>query len=1177
MVVDNINQATNVEHILPDGTRHYIPASRLEADPRNPDNLISAQTFTDEEAQLQGTEKEKSLTNQRSRSVLTRGGIYRMVYYPGVNRNSKTGGDFGFYLKEEVPFSLAYYGIYKKSEEEALTQEELDSNCLVDSLKEYPEEMEKLKFGHLNTYTILDAWNFNPICEMLKCNIEVHRVSVSERKARILKFPSRSIQCDYTKTLEICNHENHFFPFVKNTGFLMSYIKKCGWREGSNWREPTQDKHKNYFNSLNLVKQLIIQKEDYLDEKPKEEILKKESKRQKIRKLKNKDFPDYPTFSMSDSREIKPFDYKRYCPPPIMNPMDTELDLNEIEKQDYFTDQVIDDIVNCRETTKEKQQTKIEYLVTIPVKIIRKMVSLMDECGLLKVFVLKIFIKNCLEKHPELFISEDEYVEEATVRNIENDELEEECLKHFSVLYELPYCEDTGEAFFVADIETVTDLGYHEPYLICWDKLDGKGKGEAEDYGCCKKFIEHLKKQKENKITVLAHNLSYEFAHLLREVDIVSNTIEPKNNRVYKAVCYVFVNKIIKKIVFVDTLAKIPMAEAHFEKMFNLEKGKKLNFPYSFYNHNTGFLKNVKMDLELYDDISKLFDPEYLVCSRDKKLIVKSRQCALDYCRQDVETLRQGWNSMHKMVLELTGIDYNKVVTISALAHAICLKEGCYEGVTECRFKTEAFIRKCLIGGRTMVALHNKKHEGIRILNEEEGEEYQNGFNYDYENETIYPEKLENKFGFKRYGENNVFREPKIYNVVKEKEEYDENVTNSFVSPRPRVTKENYKNYQMYDECSLYPSAIVASRGIVKGFPTRISKEQAKNKSFKNIANEYFLKIKVLSVGKKYHNPMTNYLREDGKRVWTNDIEGKIIYVDRVMLEILEKYHEIKYVCYGGLMYTGGYNTKIKDVIRKFYDLRLKYKKEKNPLEIVLKLVLNNCYGTNIMREHEEKTLWVCGKRVKDSAYMYKIWDKYGIENVEGWEIKRGMLKLKIKNAFDTKHWSCAQWGCIILSESKKILADHTILIDEYIKYGDTDSFVANEEGIKMLKELRPEIFGNNLGQLKLEHHTKSSNMIIEKGIFLAPKLYLIKEVDLDNGDVYWKSAAKGVTLSTREITCRQIFNGNWLTMFYAMIYRKKGVRFDLLNGGNKIRMDFSSDNRVSTVDEFERTLGCYK
>ena len=904
--------------------------------------------------------------------------------------------------------------------------------------------------------------------------------------------------------------------------------------------------------------------------------MEKENKRQKIRKLKNKDFPDYPTFCKDDSREIKPFDYKRYCPPPVMNPMDPKLDLKEIEKQGYLTDQLIDDIINCRKPSKEKQQTKIEYLSTIPVKTIRKMVSLMEESDIPKIIKLKNFITNCLENHSELFISEEEYVEEATTIPTNNEKLEKECLKHFSILESLPYYEDTGEVFYCADIETITDVGYHEPYLICWDKIDGTDKGYSENYGCCKQFIKHLKKQKENKITVLAHNLSYEFAHLLREMDIISSSIEPKNNRVYKAVCYVFVNKQTKKIVFVDTLAKIPMRLDLFKKMFHLEKGKKKDFPYSFYNNNTAFLQNVKMDLDLYEDMAKLFDPEYIVCTRDRKLVVKSRKCALDYCRQDVETLRQGWNRMREMVKEITGIDYNKVVTISALAYAICLKEGCYEGVTECRGKTEAFIRKCVIGGRTMVALHNKKDEGIRILNEEEGEEYQNGFNYDYEDDAIYPEKLENEFGFSRYGKNNVFRKTKTEQEKIKKEvnkDLEQNKKNKFVSPRPRVKKEEYEKYHMYDACSLYPSGSVASNGIPIGFPKRITKEQAKNKSFLKIANEFFIKIKVLHVGKKYNMPMTNYLREDGKRVWSNDIENKIIYVDRVMLEILEKWHEIKYVCKGGLMYMEGYNTKIIDLIKKFYNLRLKYKKEGNPLEIVFKLILNNFYGTNIMREHEERTHWVCGKRVKDPNYMYKIWDKYGMENVEGWEIKRGMLKLKIKNAFDPQHWVCAHWGCIILSESKKIMANAMFPIDKYCHYTDTDSMIISEEGIKIFPK---HLLGNKLGQFKLEHHTKSSNMFIEKGIFLAPKLYLLKEVDLDNGNVYWKTASKGIPQSSVEIVCRQKFGGNWLAMYYAMIYRKSKVYFDLLNGGDRIRMDFSSDNKVGTVDEFSRTLGGY-
>ena len=1182
-VVDNLNQATNIEHLLPDGTRHFIPAGGLSVDPRNPDNIITARNVSDEDNEEEEDKKEEKLNGkkreyQRNRSILTRGGIYRLVYYPGADRNSKIGGDFKYYLREGIPFSLAYYGIYKKSEEEKLTEEELNSNCLIDSLVEYPEEQEMLKYGLLDVYQILDAWNFNPICELLKCNIEVYRVSVSENQVRILKFPSKSIQCEYTKTLKICNHREHFFPYVENTGFLMSYIKKCGWKEGSNWKEPTKKKEKNYFNSINLIKQLVIQENDYLIPKTNIEKQTNKIKKEKIRKTKIIDFPDFPKFNPKDCRKIPKFNPKKYCETIILDTNHPNFDLQKLEEYGYLEDEsFLDDIINCRNPT--KQMSKMEYLTMMPFKEIRIMLSLYENTEIPKIIKLKNFVISLIENNKDMFRAEEEYIEEISDKIKYDTKLRDKALLHMQILLNLPtYNKNYEESFYVADIETITNIGYHVPYLICWNKLEGGEENYRKGKDCCKHFIDYLRKQKENKINILCHNLSYEFTQFLRQMDIVSHSIEPKNNRVYKVVCYIFdKNKNIKKIILSDTLAKIPMAECHFEKMFNLEKGKKTNFPYCFYNSDTAFKDEIKTNLDLYDDMKELFEEQYLEKEEDC-LKIKSFQCALDYCKQDVETLRQGWNSMRKMVLELTGIDYNKVITISKLAYLACLKEGCYDGVVECRGKTETFIRKCIVGGRTLISLIDKKYEGIRILNEEENEEYQDGFNYDYEDDTIYPEKLESKFDFS-YSGINVHKKDNVLKIKTDKFfiEEEEEKEYEFVSPRPRIKKEDFKEYQMYDENSLYPSAIVASNGIPKGKPIEILEEQAKTKSFLEIADEYFVKIRILKVGKKYYNPMTNYLREDGKRIWSNDIEGRIVYIERVMLEILEEHHEIEWECFGGLMFIGGYNTKIKDLVKRLYELRLKYKAQNNPLELVIKLLLNNLYGTSIIRDNEEKTKWVCGKRVRDPNYMYKIWDKYGIENTEGWEIKRGMIKIKIKNAFDTNHWCCCQWGCIILSESKRILAKHTMPIDEHIIYGDTDSFVASKEGIDKLKKLQPESFGNGLGQLKLEYHTSSSNMFIEKGIFLSPKLYLYKEVNKENGEVYWKSAAKGVPLSTRKIVCKQKFNGNWITMFYAMIYRKNKVHFDLLNGGDRIRMEFTSDNMVKTVDDFFRKLGGYK
>ena len=1175
-VVDHINQATNVEHILPDGTRHFIPASQLKADPRNPDNLISAKEFTDEPEESNETNnkkrQERQLENQKNRSILNRGGNYRLIYYPGVDRNSRIGGVFKYYLKEEVPFSLAYYGIYKKSEEENLTKEQLNSNCLIDALVEYPKEQELLKYSHLNTYQILNAYNFNPICDIFKSNIWVYTISIKENQVRILKFPSNSIQCDYTKIIKICNHEEHFFPYVEDTGFLMSYIKKCGWKPDTKWKPTKQKKYNNYFNSINLVKHLLIQKEDYLIPKTIEENIEMENIKEKLRKEKIVDFPDYPVFNPKDCRKIKKFNPKKYCETPIFDPNHPNFSIKKLEDSGWLDDySYVSEFINNRNPT--KVLTKMDYLIKLSFKEIRIILELLKEENDDKLINLRNFIISL----KDFLYNEEEFIEETTKEILVNKNLYEKCNYHINILLKLPnYNKNNEECSLVCDLETITDIGYHKPYLICWNRIDGSEENYRKGLNCCKEFIDYLRTVKENKINILCHNLSYEFSQLLRHVDMVCNSIEPRNNRVYKAVCYIFdKNKKLKKIVFSDTLAKIPSALSNFGKMFNLTVEKDENFTYCFYNNNTAFKDYIVTKIELYDDMKKLFDEKYLEI-KDGKLIIKTFQCALDYCRRDVETLRQGWNKMREMVLELTGIDYNKVVTISRLAYLTCLKEGCYDGVVECRGKTETFIRNSLVGGRTMVALNNKKDNIIRILNEEENEEYQDGFDYNYENDTIYPEKLENKFSF-HYSDDNV-RKDIVLKIPTEKIIKKEicNTNKKFISPRPRVTKENYIEHQMFDECSLYSSGIVGSKGIPKGKPKTITKKEAKTKSFLGKVDEFFIIIRVLKVGKKYNNPMTNYLRVDGKRIWTNEIEGKKIFIDRVYLEILEKWHEIEWECLGGIYFNEGYNTKIIDLVKKLYEERLKYKKEKNPFELVLKLILNNMYGTNLMRDHEEKTKWITQKRQKERPKIYDIWDKYGIDNVEAWEITPKIIKLKIKNAFDVNHWSCCHWGGIILSESKRILAEHTMPVDEEILYGDTDSFVITQKGKEILKNKMPEIFGNGLGQIKLEHKTKSSNMYIEKGMFLAPKLYLLKEVDKDNGEVYWKATIKGIPSSSRDIVCRQKFNGNYLTMFYAMIYRENKVYFDLLNGGDRIRMDFSDDNQVSTVDEFFRKIGGY-
>ena len=64
----------------------------------------------------------------------------------------------------------------------------------------------------------------------------------------------------------------------------------------------------------------------------------------------------------------------------------------------------------------------------------------------------------------------------------------------------------------------------------------------------------------------------------------------------------------------------------------------------------------------------------------------------------------------------------------------------------------------------------------------------------------------------------------------------------------------------------------------------------------------------------------------------------------------LIEYYDIEYEIKRGYHFNKGFNTKIESFIRKLYDLRASYVKNKNPLEKTIKLLLNSIYGKSIRK-----------------------------------------------------------------------------------------------------------------------------------------------------------------------------------------------------------------------------------
>ena len=786
---------------------------------------------------------------------------------------------------------------------------------------------------------------------------------------------------------------------------------------------------------------------------------------------------------------------------------------------------------------------------------------------------------NDNEEITDILEDEDEIEDEEEYINNILDKIETENTSN--IIYDIYHC----------DIETSSHGGKHVPYLMAYyhnayeDKKVFYGHRGKCIKQClvyiCKKFIKNYKIDNRLRLVLKFQNLGYDIRFIRNELNYISKSVEPSKNKVYELHGEFLLTKDVRVLIkFVDQYPQIPMKLDSYKKAFNLEEGKYKNFPHFFFNNKTDYRRILKCHPSTYNELLKYFPEEYIIKSLDERyLILEHMKYAEDYCLMDVKTQRDGWRIMHRIVFDQTGLDYNKIMTISNLSKAYCKKEGCYDGVNLIRGKTSTFIRKCVVGGRTMGRLHNKKHPGVWILNEEECDEDQGGYNYDYEDEEIIPEKDNNKFIFHHLGsEHDVTYNHESKKIKKNPERKDFSkkeiiYENKFISTKKKKINNKPKRLICGDINSLYPFAIFMLLGYPIGKVKNIPIEDLKNKKFIKYANEYYLKIKILKVNKRLDFPLLTKIGKNGERIWTNDMEGEEIYVDRITLEELIKYHDIEYECKTGVMFNEGYNTKIRDVVRKLYDLRNRYKKDNNPIQLVYKLMLNTIYGKTIQKPKDSEILWRKNNTTNEENLIRTFGES--IQYISKPEDGKKLFKVKIRIGI-VDHWTMPQCGSLVLSQSKRIMNNFLAKYGEWIYYTDTDSIFIDEEKFLEIKDLQPELFGDELGQLKEEKHLSGDRVRITKAMFLAPKVYWIREEN-EHGEVHNKVVMKGIPQTSIDYVVRQKFNGNVETLFYTLIKRRKGVLFDLTNGGDTVRMDFNSLNDVINMDIFSRRLGGFK
>ena len=380
-----------------------------------------------------------------------------------------------------------------------------------------------------------------------------------------------------------------------------------------------------------------------------------------------------------------------------------------------------------------------------------------------------------------------------------------------------------------------------------------------------------------------------------------------------------------------------------------------------------------------------------------------------------------------------------------------------------------------------------------------------------------------------------------------------------------------------FDAVSLYPSAMSRMDGFLKGKPKVI-----KNLSYDwlSMQDGYFVDIRITGVNIKRKFPLISYKNDDGVRSFSNEIVGRIVRCDKTSLEDFIKYQGITFEIIRGYYFDEGYNTKVRDVIKYIFNKRLEEKKNKNPIEMVYKLIMNSGYGKSIMKPVETRSVFFDVYKGEDDfiAYLNRNYNWITSYVRFGNKIKVNLVKTLVE------HFNIAQVGVCILSQSKRIMNEVMCLAEDNnidLYYQDTDSMHLKDEDISKLADAFKntygrELIGKNLGQFHSDFKLDGCKDIVAiESIFLGKKCYIdkLRGIDENGNEKYgYHIRMKGIPEKCIDYVV-QTQNYDDPMDLYNDLYDGKPVCFDLTNGGTKANFKFNKDYTIETLSMFSRKI----
>jgi hypothetical protein len=366
--------------------------------------------------------------------------------------------------------------------------------------------------------------------------------------------------------------------------------------------------------------------------------------------------------------------------------------------------------------------------------------------------------------------------------------------------------------------------------------------------------------------------------------------------------------------------------------------------------------------------------------------------------------------------------------------------------------------------------------------------------------------------------------------------------------------------------------------GFLKGVPKVIE-----NHDFNWIKEQhgYFIDITIKSVGIKRKFPLMSYRNENNVRMFTNDMIGRTIRVDKYSLEDAIKFQDITFDVVRGYYFDEGYNTKVRDVITTIFNKRLDAKKAKNPIEMVYKLIMNSGYGKSIMKPVETESRFFDTYENEDEFNVYLSRNYNWITSFVkfGNKIKVNTVKVLMD------HFNICQVGVCILSNSKRIMNEVMCLAEDNdidLYYQDTDSMHLRNEHIPILSKAFKdtygrELIGKGLGQFHSDFDLPGcTDVVAVKSIFLGKKCYIDKLKGINaNGEVEYgfHIRMKGIPEKCIDYVVEHSDKYTDVMDLYIDLYNGNEVSFDLTNGGSKANFKFNKNYTINTLSLFTRTI----